>query len=869
MAAELTFVSLPGAATSHSGTAHPLGAERLYVAVQANSSNSAKSASRLPAAVAAGTVAAALAVSRRRKQRALRVRAGATSTVTRTEVASIRNLPRMGKVKEGENEELDLLVKGLRGGNLNDQDQQEEGLEMRLVDITTRDEETGLPLVYQPDVLAEYFNARPWVVVGRVVQIMSTAGGLFASTILDKIAGPKKGTPEAVELEVLRAREFRRVVTQLGPLFIKLGQALSIRPDILSPRAMVELQALCDKVPSYPTAIAMQTVEEELSIKMGKKVTIDSLFESITPEPVAAASLGQVYRARLRDHDGYEVAVKVQRPGVLATASLDLYLIRSFGSAINLLTEVGLRDPRRTNLVALLDGFAARFFEELDYEVECQNGLEVAQHMKSLPRVVVPKNFPEYCSRKVHVAEWLEGEKLSQSGASDVRELVNVGVVAYLTQLLQTGFFHADPHPGNMLRTPDGRLGILDFGLMTRITDDQKYGMVEAIAHLVHRDYSAIGGDFKRLDFIPEDVDVQPIVPALSRVFDAALSGGGAKAINFQELAADLAEITFEYPFRIPPYFALVIRAIGVLEGIALVGDPDFAIVDEAYPYLSKQLMVNPPPRLRNILRYMVYGREGVFDAERLIDLLRALEAFRTIQQGAPAAPVDTQLAGAAAEEKPAESRGLIQDTRQTDAKVRRTQMSERLVGDRPTSWARASGTAEGATQREALVFLFSEEGKFVREFLLEEATNGIDCLGRRGAEELLSSLRQRLGLPEPPLPVQWLQNAFAPPLTAQEERVLQNTQRLVAFFAGDSVQGGNSRELINLTTSTFRTLAADRELAARVRDFGARLARELLVRVNARALRWVASQLQGNSVSERSKGASKSTALTTVNSVV
>lgn len=764
-----------------------------------------------------------------------------------------------------------MLVRGLRGQNLNDQDRQEDGLEMQLVEVTSRDEETGLPLVYQPEDIAEYFGQRPWQVVGRITQIASTAGGLLLSAAFDKLLGPTKGSPEAVELEVQRAREFRRVVTQLGPLFIKLGQALSIRPDILSPRAMVELQALCDKVPCYDSAKAMAIIEEELSEKFGRRVTIDSIFETITPEPVAAASLGQVYRAKLREPAGYEVAVKVQRPGVLSTASLDLYLIRSMGKAIRFFTQLGLRDSRRTDLVALLDGFAARFYEELDYEVECANGIEVAEHMKPLPRVVVPRNFPEYCTRKVHVAEWLEGEKLSQSGAGDVRELVNVGVLAYLTQLLQTGFFHADPHPGNMLRTPDGRLGILDFGLMTRITDDQKYGMVEAIAHLVHRDYAAIGADFKRLDFIPADVDVEPVVPALSRVFDAALSGGGAKSINFQELAADLAEITFEYPFRIPPYFALVIRAIGVLEGIALVGDPDFAIVDEAYPYLSKQLMVNPPEKLRSILRYMVYGRKGIFDAERLIDLLRALEAFRTIQRdpatlqrAADAAAAESAASGSAssssvrfAVQDAATPRGLVQDARQTEAKLRQQQMSERLVGDRPTSWARATAAAGSNGQREALLFLFSPEGEFVREFLLQEAITGIDCLGRSSLRELLKELGQRAGLPALPVPAPlgWLGDAFAPPLTAEEDRVLANTRRLIAFFSGEDNRGegnANGGRLIDLTTSTLRTLAADPKLAESIRNFSGRLIRELLSRTNARALRRFADTIAPESTRKK-----------------
>ena len=143
---------------------------------------------------------------------------------------------------------------------------------------------------------------------------------------------------------------------------------------------------------------------------------------------------------------------------------------------------------------------------------------------------------------------------------------MNIGVICYLKQLLDTGFFHADPHPGNLIRTPDGRLAILDFGLMTNIDDNIKFGMIEAIAHLIHRDYDAIVEDFVTLDFIPEGVDLKPILPPLARVFDQALEGGGAKNINFQEVAADLAQITFDYPFRIPPYFALIIRAIGVLE---------------------------------------------------------------------------------------------------------------------------------------------------------------------------------------------------------------------------------------------------------------------------------------------------------------
>ena len=345
---------------------------------------------------------------------------------------------------------------------------------------------------------------------------------------------------------------------------------------------------------------------------------------------MAAASARAGVQGRAEGATGDIVAVKVQRPAVLETVSVDLYVLRRVG--VRFLKRCPA-DQRRTSW-ALLDEWAERFFEELDYVKEGDNATKFAASIKDdLPQVVVPATYAEYTRRKVITSEWLDGEKLSQSTADDVGDLVNIGVICYLKQLLDTGFFHADPHPGNLIRTPDGRLAILDFGLMTNIDDNIKFGMIEAIAHLIHKDYDAIVEDFVTLDFIPEGVDLKPILPPLSRVFDQALAGGGAKNINFQEVAADLAQITFDYPFRIPPYFALIIRAIGVLEGIALVGNPEFALVDEAYPYISKRLLTDDSPRLRESLRYMVYGKGQVFDADRLIDVLEAFETFTVASQ--------------------------------------------------------------------------------------------------------------------------------------------------------------------------------------------------------------------------------------------
>ncbi|GFH29951.1 protein kinase domain-containing protein, partial [Haematococcus lacustris] len=440
---------------------------------------------------------------------AVKVQARATS------VRQISSDLRAARSQLEEDEQLKVLMAGLRGSKADTSDFAGASVQMKLVEVQRSEGDTeSLPLVYDPDAIALYWGRRPVSVITRLLQLFSIAGGFLGKLAWDGLRGRLQAT------EVARAVELRNIMTSLGPAYIKLGQALSIRPDLLSPAAMNELQKLCDKVPSFDSQLAMQVVQEELGSPW------QSLFAELTPEPIAAASLGQVYKGRLR-----------------------------------------------SDIVALLDEWASRFFEELDYVKEGQNATRFAAQMAAdLPQVVVPATFTHLTSRRVLTSEWLEGEKLSQSKADDVGTLVNVGVICFLKQLLDTGFFHADPHPGNLIRTPDGRLAILDFGLVTEVNDNIRVGMIEAISHLIHRDYEAIVKDFVTLDFIPEGTDLRPILPVLAKA-----SKQGAC--------------------------------------IALVGNPEFAIVDEAYPYIARRLLTDESPRLREALRYMVYGRTNVFDA--------------------------------------------------------------------------------------------------------------------------------------------------------------------------------------------------------------------------------------------------------------
>ena len=708
-----------------------------------------------------------------------------------TGIADMSSQMKQMRAQMEEDEDLNTLMSGLRGSNIDDSDFAADGVKMQVVDLeklkAAGDDE--LPLYYDPDLIAQYWSKRPAATAQRVLQLLGIAGGFISGIVSDVVL------KKTEENSVKRAIQLRDIVTSLGPAYIKLGQALSIRPDILSPDAMSELQKLCDKVPSFDNKVAFDCLEQELGCKW------QDVYTELGPDPVAAASLGQVYKGTLRS-TGETVAVKVQRPAVLETVSIDLYLIRKLGLALREVPQVN------TDVVALLDEWAERFFEELDYVKEGENATKFAASIADdLPQVVVPRTYSEFTRRKVITSQWLDGEKLSQSTADDVGDLVNIGVICYLKQLLDTGFFHADPHPGNLIRTPDGRLAILDFGLMTDIDDNIKFGMIEAIAHLIHRDYEAIVEDFVTLDFIPEGVDLKPILPPLSRVFDTALEGGGAKNINFQEVAADLAQITFDYPFRIPPYFALIIRAIGVLEGIALVGNPDFALVDEAYPYISKRLLTDDSPRLRESLKYMVYGKGQVFDADRLIDVLEAFETFRVASRTSrgngdlETSPEPTTSSAASTGANADNAFGAAIETALASvASLPGFPFPGLAPSPSPDFRATAgrSGIAgdtgdENAQAREALQFVLSPEGSFFREFLLDEAVKGIDALSRDNAATVLS----QFGLGDARVPL-FLPGSFTPTqvrvspnVTAEDKATVESVTKLLNFLLRGS-RGGD-----------------------------------------------------------------------------
>ncbi|PTT94826.1 hypothetical protein DBR45_50245, partial [Pseudomonas sp. HMWF031] len=335
-------------------------------------------------------------------------------------------------------------------------------------------------------------------------------------------------------------------------------------------------------------------------------------------EPISAASLGQVHRGVLKN--GQRVAVKVQRPGLREQITLDLYIVRNIAAWLN--SNIGLI---RSDLVALIDELGRRVFEEMDYLNEASNAERFSELHSHNPRIAVPLIFREATSRRVLTMEWIDGVKLTNLEAVrelgiDPDDMVEVGVSCSLQQLLEHGFFHADPHPGNLLALEDGRLCYLDFGMMSEVTRESRTGLIQAVVHLVNRNFGKLSKDFVSLGFLAEDVNLEPIVPAFETVFSQALEAGVIR-MDFKAVTDDLSGVMYKFPFRVPPYYALIIRSLVTLEGIALSVDSDFKILGAAYPYFARRLMEDPDPQLRMSLREMLFDGD-IFRWTRLENLV-------------------------------------------------------------------------------------------------------------------------------------------------------------------------------------------------------------------------------------------------------
>ena len=400
-----------------------------------------------------------------------------------------------------------------------------------------------------------------------------------------------------------QAAWLRESLIKLGPTFIKIGQALGTRADLLPLSYVKELATLQDQVPAFSTADAFARIEEELGQPLHES------FPEIDSQPVASASLGQVYRARLSS--GEEVAVKVQRPNLDQIIGFDIAILYRLVKLINRFFPAM---NENADWEGMLGEFHLTVFEEMDYVKEGRNADRFRYNFRTWRPVRVPKVYWSHTSRRVLTLEFIRGTKVTDVEQLRARRISAVKVNrllvrTYLKQLLEDGFFHADPHPGNLLVMDSGHLAFFDFGMVGRISPKLQSQMIDAFFHVVGRDIHGLGQDIIGLNFLKPGVDPETVRPVVEALFTHYINLRLGE-INFKELTYDLAEVIYDYPFRLPANFTYVMRALMTLEGIGIVTDPGFSFFETAKPYAREFMLRREGKMFRKLILDKLTGRE-------------------------------------------------------------------------------------------------------------------------------------------------------------------------------------------------------------------------------------------------------------------
>ena len=375
-----------------------------------------------------------------------------------------------------------------------------------------------------------------------------------------------------------RADWLVRNMLELGPTFIKIGQSLSTRIDLLPPEYISSLAQLQDKVPAFSVKEAREIIELEL----GK--SIYNIYRDFDEVPLAAASLGQVHRATL--YSGEEVVVKVQRPGLKRLFDLDLLAV---GKLVKVFRNY-FAWTRKYNLEGIYKEFFTILYQEIDYAIEASNADRFRKNFTGYPRIIVPKVYWEYSTSMVLTLEYVPGIKIDDRQALEAcglnpKEINQLGICCYLKQFLQDGFFHADPHPGNVAIDPKtGALIFYDFGMMGRIAPGTKEKLMDTLLAIAGRNADRVVRGLVGLGAISAEADTDPIRRSVQYLLDNFLD----KPLESQSVAQitdDLYDIAYGQPFRFPATFTFVMRAFSTIEGVGKGLDPDFNFMEAAQPF--------------------------------------------------------------------------------------------------------------------------------------------------------------------------------------------------------------------------------------------------------------------------------------------
>ncbi len=458
--------------------------------------------------------------------------------------------------------------------------------------VSSAPESGGAPLLSSPEAGKSSYrwNRERYSVFRRRFDIWT----FVLSLLLSLTYGEKKWTYLGKEGYSDRRRDARRraraawireTILELGPTFIKVGQLFSTRADLFPAEYVEELSKLQDRVPAF----SYEKVEALVQQELGKPT--HQLFRRFEPTPLAAASLGQVHKAQL--HNGEEVVVKVQRPGLKQLFTIDLSILKQIARYFQSHPRWG----KGRDWIGVYEECCRILWEEADYLNEGRNADTFRRNFRSSPDVKVPRVYWRYTSLRVVTLEYVPGIKIShhealEAAGCDRRVLARLGAETYLQQLLRDGFFHADPHPGNLAVTPEGQLIFYDFGMMGRIKANVREKLMETLFGIAEKNAERVMQSLIDLGALAPTGDMSPVRRSIQYMLDHFME----EPFEEQSVAAigdDLYEIAYDQPFRFPATFTFVMRAFSTLEGVGKGLDPDFNFMEVAQPFAMEIMASN------------------------------------------------------------------------------------------------------------------------------------------------------------------------------------------------------------------------------------------------------------------------------------
>ena len=399
----------------------------------------------------------------------------------------------------------------------------------------------------------------------------------------------------------------RCTLQDLGPTFVKLGQVLATRVDLLPPAWIDELGKLQNAVPALPWDAVLPQLREDLGAEP------EAVFARVEHEPLAAASLAQAHRAWLAD--GSAVVLKIRRPGIRDTVEADLRLLKHLA----VIVEKNLPELRRYHPQRIVQQFSASLRRELDFAAECRNAERIAHNFAGRDDIVIPRVYWQWTCERLNVQECLEGVPGRDLAAVDAMgldrvQLARTGAGLVLKMVLEDGFFHADPHPGNIFYMPDGAIGVIDFGMVGRVTEQRRFQIVRLLHGLVVHDSAAVAEVLA--DWTEENNDIDEVrLQESADVFVDQYRGVPLKDLRMGAMLGDVTAMLREHGLSLPADLALMIKAFLTLEGMGRQLDPDFDMASEARPYLERAMLERFAPE--------VLVRRGRRTLSGLVDLLR------------------------------------------------------------------------------------------------------------------------------------------------------------------------------------------------------------------------------------------------------